>query len=119
MQKLLELEKMLFDYSYISDRAWLENTIHDDFAECGRSGMLFNKHDVIQSLLECKESRKIEIYNFACRRIDEKSWLVNYITMTDDGQKYFRTSVWVEHKKMQLFFHQATVLNEDIDLIKY
>ena len=39
--------------------------------------------------------------------------------MTDDGQKYYRTSVWVGHEKLQLFFHQATILNEDIDLIKY
>ena len=73
MQKLLDLEKMFFDYSYISDKVWLENTIHNDFTECGRSGMLFNKQDVIKSLLECKEDRKIEIYNFACRKIDEKA----------------------------------------------
>ncbi len=36
----------------------------------------------------------------------------------DQDQKYYRTSIWVGHKNMQLYFHQATILNEEIDLIK-
>ncbi len=116
MHRLLELEKSFFKHSCISDRAWLERTIHRDFIECGKSGMLFNKQDTIQSLLECKTDRKIEIYNFICRKFDDKSWIVHYITRTDQDQKYYRTSIWVGHKNMQLYFHQATILNEEIDL---
>lgn len=112
MQKLLELEKSFFKYECISNRTWLESTIHDDFTECGKSGMLFNKQDTIESLLECKEDRNIEIYNFNCRRLDNNCWLVNYITITDEGQKYYRTSVWAGNENLQLYFHQATLLNE-------
>lgn len=118
MQKLLELEKSFFRHACISDRVWLENTIHNDFAECGKSGLLFNKQDTIQSLLQCKTDRNIEIYNFNCCKIDDKSWIVHYITKTGEDQKYYRTSVWVGHKNPQLYFHQATILNEDIALIK-
>lgn len=118
MQKLLELEKSFFRHCCISDRDWLEQTIHNDFVECGKSGILFNKQDTIQSLLECKTDRNIDIYNFNCCKIDDKSWIVHYITIADNGRKYYRTSVWLKNKKLQLYFHQATSLNEDFYLKK-
>lgn len=119
MLNLLELEKCFFRYSCISDRAWLEKTLHNDFMECGKSGLLSDKKDMIQSLLECKAGRNIEIYSFECRRIDYNVWIAHYITKTDEGELYYRTSVWVVCDEPQLYFHQATQLNEKVDLVKY
>ena len=119
MPDLLELEKCFFRRSYISDRAWLDKTLHNDFTECGKSGLLSDKEDTVKSLLECKADRDIEIFNFECRTIDDKIWLVHYITKSDDGGLYYRTSVWFICDEPQLYFHQATPLNEEVDLVKY
>lgn len=108
---LLELEKCLFKLEYISDREWLERTLHDDFCECGKSGMLFNKEDTVESLLQCTCDRNIEICNFECINITDTSWIVHFITESDN-KRYYRTSVWVREENIKLLFHQATELKE-------
>lgn len=40
---LLDLENSFFKLKYISDRKWLDRILHNDFCECGKSGVLFNK----------------------------------------------------------------------------
>lgn len=117
-QLLLNLEKKLFQYSYISNRSWLENTIHTDFIECGKSGMLFDKQKTIQSLLQCKTDRDIIIYQFTCMNIDNNSWIVHYMTREQDETIYYRTSIWVKKDTMKLYFHQASKLEEKIVLIE-
>ena len=106
---LLELENSLFKLKYISDRKWLERTLHDDFHEFGKSGVLFKKEDTVESLLQCADDRDIEIYDFECRNITDTSWLVHYITESND-KRYYRTSVWVKDGNMKLLFHQASEL---------
>ena len=45
-KKLLSLEKDFFKLSYMSDKKWLSDIIHDDFIECGKSGDLFDKKEL-------------------------------------------------------------------------
>lgn len=106
---LLELENRLFKLKYISSKEWLERILHNDFHECGKSGVLFNKEDTVQSLIECTCDRDIEICDFECRNITDTSWLVHYITKSDN-KRYYRTSVWVKEENVKLLFHQATEL---------
>lgn len=114
-QTLLRLEKDFFKLSCISDRNWLENIIHDSFTECGKSGLLFDKQQTVQDLLNCTADRNIDIYNFECSAVDEKTWIVHYITCSD-GRQYYRTSLWVMEDTLRLYFHQASELNMKIDL---
>ncbi len=116
---ILALEKKFFELRYISDREWLDITLHDRFYECGKSGILFDKAETIESLLSCQSNRDITIYNFECETIHESAWLVHYITQSEH-KKYYRTSVWCMEtgKQMKLLFHQATRLNIDVDLRK-
>lgn len=50
-QKLLNLEKDFFQIACISSEEWLASTLHDGFVECGKSGRLFSKGEVIEGLL--------------------------------------------------------------------
>lgn len=109
---LLNLEKSFFKLQYISDRNWLERILHDDFHECGKSGLLFGKEETVESLIKCTSDRNIVIYNFDYRTITDNSWLAHYITESDNKQ-YYRTSLWVEENKtIKLLFHQATELKK-------
>lgn len=106
---LLELENSLFKLKYISDRKWLDITLHNDFRECGKSGRLFNKQETMESLIKFTSDRDIKIFDFECRNITDTSYLVHYITKSDN-KRYYRTSVWVKEDGLKLLFHQATEL---------
>lgn len=114
---LLDLEKCFFKLEYISDRVWLNTVLHNNFCECGKSGILFDKKETVESLLSCSEGRDITIYNFEYRPITDKCYLVHYITQSG-SEKYYRTSVWVMEDSLKLFFHQASRLNSDVEVLK-
>lgn len=114
---ILVLEKSLFKYEYMSNREWLENVIHDNFVECGKSGRLFDKSETIDMLHSCKSDRKIEIYNYECKRIDDNTYLIHYITKSDDKLIY-RTSIWVMEERLKILFHQASSLASLIELVR-
>ncbi len=40
---VIKFRRKLFQHAYISNRSWLENTIHTNFIECGKSGKLLDK----------------------------------------------------------------------------
>ncbi len=117
-KEILTLEKNLFKLEYISNKEWLEKTIDDKFIECGKSGYLFHKKDTIDSLLVCKEDRSITIYNYEYQQIDEKTYLIHYITKSQD-KIYYRTSIWTMDSNLKLLYHQATEFKENITLIEY
>lgn len=117
LDTLLDMEKRFFNRGYISDRNWLEKTIHNDFLECGKSGILFDKRETIESLRSCAGDRDITIYNFEYSRVTDNCWLVHYITQ-NDGEQYYRTSVWVMENSLKLFYHQASRLNPGVQKLK-
>ncbi|MCI8403530.1 MAG: nuclear transport factor 2 family protein [Clostridia bacterium] len=106
---LIDLENCFSKSEYISDRRWLERTLHENFHECGKSGLLYDRKQTVESLLSCASDRDILIHNFECMPISVNSWLVHYITKEND-KKYYRTSVWVKDENVKLLFHQASEL---------
>jgi len=117
--KILELEKSLFKYEFMSDITYLNEIIDDNYVEVGKSGKKFNKKDVINDLSILKEDRKITIYNFTCDKIEENIYLIHYITKNNNDNIY-RTSIWKkEYDKIKIIFHQASLYSENVNLIEY
>lgn len=112
-KEILQLEKDLFKYEKISDINWLNNIIDDDFVECGKSGLLYNKEITIKDLSKCTKDRNITIYDFTCKKIDNNTYLVHYITESDN-KYYYRTSIWKNNDGLKLLFHQATKLDDKL-----
>lgn len=119
-KEILDLEKNLFKYEYISNPAWLNGVIHDNFVECGKSGLLFNKNDTVKELSSFDSDRKIEIYNFECNKIDSNTYLVHYITKNNDDLIY-RTSIWSldDNGGLKILFHQASIMNAPTELMRF
>ena len=103
---LLGLEKDLFRYEKITDKKWLDSTLHDRFKEMGSSGSIFGKNDTIEALSASKSDRDIDIYNFECEALNEDCWIVHYMTKADD-QLFYRTSIWIRENGLKLIFHQS------------
>ena len=118
--KILELEKSLFKYEFMSDITYLNEIIDDKYMEIGKSGNKFNKKDVINELSILKNDRIITVYNFTCDKIEENIYLIHYVTKNKNGDNIFRTSIWrKENEKIKIIFHQASLYKEDIELIEY
>ena len=118
-KKILELEKSLFKYEFISDKNYLNRVIDDSFMEVGKSGKKFDKADVVNELSALEADRKIAIYNYTCDEIAENLYLVHYITKSDE-EKIFRSSIWKdENDSIKLLFHQASLYKDDIELVEY
>jgi hypothetical protein len=114
MENILELEKSLFKYDYMSNKEYLNNIIADNYKELGKSGILFNKDDVVNYLLSQQRDRDIEMYNFSGEELMPDLWIVHYITLSDN-KKIYRTSIWKHNK---IIFHQASEYKDDIDLMR-
>lgn len=117
--KILELEKNFFKKEYMSDIYWMNKTISDGFVECGKSGKFFYKKDTIEELSKLSEDRKIDIYNYEFIELSKDVFIVHYITKSNDDKQVYRTSIWVNNNGLKLTFHQASVLSESVDLIKF
>lgn len=115
---ILELEKNLFKYEYMSNKDWLDRIIHNDFKECGKSGYFFDKEETIKALQDFTEDRKIDLYNYEYKCVDTKTYLIHYITKSDEKLIY-RTSIWVMEGELKLLFHQASEVKVDIELVKF
>ena len=103
----------------MSDLAYLERILDDDYLEVGKSGKRINKNDVINELSNLKEDRDITIYNYTCDEIADGLYLVHYITKNGDDN-IFRTSIWKNKQgSMKMLFHQASLYKDNIELIEY
>ena len=68
--------------------------------------------------MSCDGDRKIDIYNYECKRTNENTWMVHYITISDN-KNYFRTSIWVMEENLKLIFHQASILSKEATQLSY
>ena len=119
MNKILELEKSLFKYEYMSDVDYLNNVIDDSYLEVGKSGYKITKSDVIEELSKLDEDRNIIIYNFSCSEISNDIFLVHYFTKKE-SDNIFRTSIWKkENNNFKILFHQASLYKDEINLIEF
>lgn len=115
-QTLLDAERSLFMHSITCDRSRLEAILHERFHEMGKSGILFDRTQVIESLHQLKQDRLITIYNFSWEEITPDVYLIHYITKETNPQTIYRTSVWINEQGLRLYFHQASVMHTDTTL---
>lgn len=114
-ETLLALEKRFFSKEFCANKEWLAAAIHDNFMECGKSGLLTGKAETVASLSAEPHDRVITIYNFTCEALGEDCWIAHYVTASDGGL-FFRTSIWKKDADWQLCFHQASPLHRHIAL---
>ena len=89
----------------------LEDRIHDEFMEIGKSGQVFDKNSIINYLSHLATDRDIEIQEFVLKYLRDDILVANYISNEKETDALaLRTSIWVkEHSDWKLYFHQGTV----------
>ncbi|WKA64585.1 nuclear transport factor 2 family protein [Pectobacterium aroidearum] len=103
MQKLQALivhyERQLHCPITRRQRVVIDKLLHHDFFEIGRSGMQFDKQQVIDALISETAEQPIQADNFELSVVDENSMLLTYLSYKADDNnivsKTWRTSLWV------------------------
>lgn len=114
-QRILEYENDFFNKEFCDNLQKLNNRIHDEFIEFGKSGQVFDKSSIIKYLNNLYSDRDIEIQDFEIKNLKDDLIIVNYISNEkEEGIKALRTSIWVkEYTDWKLYFHQGTVTKSD------
>ena len=118
LQLICSLECELQNFAVRSSTGRLNELLHAEFREIGRSGRLYSKQEMLKLLpLESVGSR-IESEDFSLRVLDEKLVLLTYrsarIAETGSIDHHaLRSSIWrFESERWQIIFHQGTPVSK-------
>lgn len=110
-QLILGYEMDFFKKEFCDNMQNLNNRIHDEFIEFGKSGQVFDKDSIINYLNNLDSDRDIDIQSFVLKDLKDDILVANYISNEKEtGTKALRTSIWIkEHSDWKLYFHQGTI----------
>ncbi len=114
-QQILKYENDFFKKEFCDNIQNLNNRIHDEFIEFGKSGQVFDKNSIIIYLNNLDSNRDIEIEDFEIKRLKDDLIIANYISdEKEEDIEALRTSIWIkDNSGWKLFFHQGTVKESD------
>ncbi|MGQ7745274.1 nuclear transport factor 2 family protein [Pectobacterium brasiliense] len=115
---IVHYERQLHCQATRSKKTIIDQLLHRDFFEIGRSGMRYDKQQVIDALISETVEQQIQADNFELSVVDEKSVLLTYMSYKADENnivsKTWRTSLWIKNADnqnpdaWQMRFHQGT-----------
>lgn len=85
----------------------LDELLATDFKEFGKSGFIYDKQEILNSLLD-EEPRNLTAKYFEVKLLENKVYLVTYTTI-ENGISTLRSSIWKSFdNRLQMLFHQGT-----------
>jgi hypothetical protein len=115
LRVLIEQEKVLHQYQNRQNRALVEQLIHPDFCEVGRSGTSYEFESIIEMMAnESPSSVKVHSQNYECTELESSVQLLRYESALIDEHGLLssftkRCSIWVLVNSMWLLkYHQGT-----------
>ncbi|EIC84246.1 DUF4440 domain-containing protein [Serratia sp. M24T3] len=116
VDKIIELEKKLHHCEVRRNAKLLNELLHPEFIEIGRSGIRYDRNAVIKSLERQAEQPEIHSTDFKLSLIEANVALLTYKSfyLDEAGSKIrqtLRTSIWQqssEDEQWQMRFHQGT-----------
>lgn len=108
------LERRLLDPQTRGSKPQLDALIADNFQEFGRSGRMWQKPEIIDSLSQAPDLN-VAIDGIQSRQIGNDVVLITYTSRHIDEESEtltFRSSIWQRHDEpWKIVFHQATPAN--------
>lgn len=109
-----QLEVELHQPMVRSDAERARTLLHKSFVECGRSGRIFNRNEILEELSEEKSGVSIWSQDFVGEEISDGVILLTYLSthINSNGElsrHTFRSSLWQQTPHgWQVRFHQGT-----------
>lgn len=117
LKEIEKLEIELHNPAIRSDKLKLEALLHDEFAECGRSGWVYTREDMLKELAQEELDYSVWSQDFTLTELSEDSVLLTYRSahMSVDGalsKHAFRSSLWLSTSQgWKIRFHQGTPID--------
>ena len=114
LQTLRSLEVQMHQPQVRSDRARMEQLLHPDFLEIGRSGAIYTRAEVLDEFAQNPQTYKVWSQDFALTRIAPQLAMLLYRSAhIDDAESFdrhrIRASIWQSTEQgWQVRFHQGT-----------
>jgi hypothetical protein len=114
LRKLCALERELHVTGTRTDRSRLDELLHRDFWEIGRSGVIHTRSQILESLPADEKTGVVHAQEFGARMLAANVVLLTYKTadVSADGSAgghALRSSIWMlESSEWQMLFHQGT-----------
>lgn len=113
LAELTVLEQELHHPGKFCSLARLNQLLHPEFHEIGRSGRAYNRVTVIKFLRSQMTSPSVISDQFAVQRLAPQVALLTFrsVNTLTSGQREFayRSSIWIKNNEQwQLFYHQGT-----------
>lgn len=101
------LEKQLLSSSTRKSIKVLDELLAADFKEFGKSGFVYDKQEILNSLLD-EEPTNLTAKYFEVKLLENKVYLVTYTTI-ENSISTLRSSIWKSFdNRLQMLFHQGT-----------
>lgn len=101
------LEKKLLVSTTRKSINTLDEMLADDFKEFGKSGLVYNKQDIL-SRLPNEEPKEFNAKYFEVKSLGDTAYLINFRTL-ESGIEVLRSSIWISiDGRLQMVFHQGT-----------
>ena len=113
MEDLVKLEKELHEPTVRKNRKRLDQLLHDSFTEIGRSGVLFDKNQIMSSL-SSESSHSVWSQDYTTQTIDDELVLLTYRSAHVEANMTLsrfsrRASLWrLTGLGWQMIYHQGT-----------
>lgn len=106
-REIESLEKKLLGSASRKSINTLDELLADDFKEFGKSGLVYNKQDIL-SRLPNEEPREFNAKYFEVKSLGDTTYLINFRTL-ENGIEVLRSSIWKSiDGRLQMVFHQGT-----------
>jgi len=115
LEILRELEVSLHQSSNRKSVEVLDELLDAGFREIGRSGQIYDRKDVIASLLNEKDTRSVIASDFDCKLLCDDVALLTYRSESGNpAATTLRSSIWKKGPAgWQMTFHQGTPHRHD------
>lgn len=106
------------------DSARMDELLHEDFREIGRSGRKYSRQEILNELLGEATLPEIGVSDVSCNLVNDDTALLTYTSFqknrsnaSERGSRYtLRASLWLRQAgRWRLRFHQGTPMEESLD----
>ncbi len=112
LQELLQLEQEMHLAETRSNRVRMDQLLHPEFMEIGRSGKLYSRDDILDEFQSEAPLPAIGVSNVQLQALGKDHQLLNYLSWHEDPEPHrftLRSSIWEQHcGEWRLRFHQGT-----------
>lgn len=117
IKQVVDLEKTLLTSVARTDQNFLTSVLSEDFVECGATGEVFNKNEILKHIEKQQGSITFDFYGMEATKLTDDVIINRFVVFksSEEGRS-IRFSLWKRHAKgWKIVYHQGTYVLDDTE----